>query len=92
MPALLEGIKLVRSIDAAQLARYGVRSNDVVNQLLVIAKVWIADETAARGAGRGCCCLSRSISSACHTVVARAYYISSVRGRPAGAADPDDGG
>ena len=50
MPALLEGIKLVRSIDAAQLARYGVRSNDVVNQLLVIAKVWIADETAARGA------------------------------------------
>ena len=49
MPALLDVIELVRSIDAAQLAGHGdFRSNDVVNKLQVIAKVWIAEETAAR--------------------------------------------
>ena len=42
MPDLLEAIKLVHSIDAAQLAGHGdFRSNDVVNKLRVIAKVWI---------------------------------------------------
>jgi hypothetical protein len=50
MPALLDAIELVR-IDAAQLAGHGdFRSNDVVNKLQVIAKVWIAEETAARAA------------------------------------------
>ena len=39
MPDLLEAIKLVHSIDAAQLAGHGdFRSNDVVNKLLVIAR------------------------------------------------------
>jgi hypothetical protein len=52
MSDLLEAIKLVQSIDSAQLAGHGdFRSNDVVNRLLIIAKVWIANETAAQAAG-----------------------------------------
>ena len=51
MPDLLEAIKLVGSVDAAQLAGHGdFRSNDVVDKLLIIAKVWIADEIAAQAA------------------------------------------
>jgi hypothetical protein len=43
----------MREFDAAQLAGHGdFRSNEVVNKLLIIAKVWVADETASVGGER----------------------------------------
>jgi hypothetical protein len=41
----------MREFDAAQLAGHGdSRSNEVVNKLLIIATVWVADETAVQAA------------------------------------------
>jgi hypothetical protein len=59
----------MREFDAAQLAGHGdFRSNEVVNKLLIIAKVWVADETASVGGERPAALVGRPSPGRCPVV------------------------